>query len=362
MDQATRATVVEKNEKIIAMVIERAKRDFPADIALIGLPGSYGSGDFHEKSDLDLIIINDTERGWGISGCFILGDVGYDIYCTPWSPRIEAQSNLESPWISCLVDLRILYCAKPEYLDKFNAYRQRALERLAKPIGPDCIGRAGRYLDEAKKEYANALLADGLGKARYAAARMSLALINALMSLNNAYFTRGFKRYSEQIAALAHKPQDFMELYAALIDARSVDEIRRQAGIFLRRMAEFSCEMELRFVVLPKPIRENMVGSYEELWCNYRNKLIKAVTEGDKRTAYLVGSGAQEYFDDMRRDRGTKPYDLMKEFDPEDIGAFLTAFLRMMEEYLEECRQVGLGVVEYSCFEELYADYMGTKE
>nr|WP_246318128.1 nucleotidyltransferase domain-containing protein [Paenibacillus taichungensis] len=66
------------------MVIERAKRDFLDDIAIIGLTGSFSTGDFHEKSDLDLIIINNTERGWGISDCFILDDVGYDIYCTPF--------------------------------------------------------------------------------------------------------------------------------------------------------------------------------------------------------------------------------------------------------------------------------------
>jgi len=126
-------------------------------------------------------------------------------------------------------------------------------------------------------------------------------------------------------------------------------------------MAEFWHGRKSRFVELPKPSRGNMVGSYEELWCNYRNKLIKAVAEGDKRTAYLVGSGAQEYFDDMRRDRGTKPYDLMKEFDPDDLGAFLTAFLKLMDEYLGECREVGLQAVEYSSFEELYADYMGVK-
>jgi hypothetical protein len=49
------------------MVIERAKRDFPDDIAIIGLTGSFSTGDFHEKSDLDLININNTDRGWGIS-------------------------------------------------------------------------------------------------------------------------------------------------------------------------------------------------------------------------------------------------------------------------------------------------------
>ena len=53
-----------QNELLINMVIERARRDFLDDIAIIGLTGSFSTGDFHEKSDLDLIIINNTERGW----------------------------------------------------------------------------------------------------------------------------------------------------------------------------------------------------------------------------------------------------------------------------------------------------------
>ena len=83
MDDKTKQYLLEKNNKIINMVIERIKRDFPDDIAIIGLTGSFSTGDFHEKSDLDLVIINNTERGWGISAGFILEDVGYDIYCTP---------------------------------------------------------------------------------------------------------------------------------------------------------------------------------------------------------------------------------------------------------------------------------------
>lgn len=69
MNAEIRQKLKDKNEKLINMVIERARRDFPDDIAIIGLTGSFSTGDFHEKSDLDLIIINNTEQGWGISSC-----------------------------------------------------------------------------------------------------------------------------------------------------------------------------------------------------------------------------------------------------------------------------------------------------
>jgi len=75
MDELKKQELFEKNDKIANMVIERAKRDFPDDIAIIGLSGSFQTDDFHENSDLDLIIINNTPKGWEISDCFILGNV-----------------------------------------------------------------------------------------------------------------------------------------------------------------------------------------------------------------------------------------------------------------------------------------------
>ena len=65
MDEITKQQLFDKNNSLINMVIQRAKRDFPEDIAIIGLTGSFSTGDYHEKSDLDLIIINNTDRPTG---------------------------------------------------------------------------------------------------------------------------------------------------------------------------------------------------------------------------------------------------------------------------------------------------------
>ena len=93
MDDNLRQKLFAKNKQLIDMVIERAKRDFPDDIALIGLTGSFSTNDFHEKSDLDLIIVNNNDKGWGIAECFIYDDVGYDIYCTTWD-NLEQKAAL----------------------------------------------------------------------------------------------------------------------------------------------------------------------------------------------------------------------------------------------------------------------------
>lgn len=358
MDEMTKQNLIEKNKRIINMVIERAKKDFRDDIAIIGLTGSFSTGDFHEKSDLDLIIINNTKRGWEISSCFILEDVGYDIYCTPWETRIEAQSSLNSPTISCLVDLQILYCAKQEYLERFNAYKQRALDALAEPIGNECIGRAKKYIDIAKQEYINTLLSDNVGTVRYAASEILYNLINALVSLNNTYFKRGIKRYMEQLASFRYIPNDFEKLYMAVIDAKTIEEIRNVSYKMLKSIVELYDKMYDKFVKRPVPTYDNLCGTYEELWCNCRNKVIASTESNDKSYAYHAARGAQEYLDEMAECIGTKKFDLMQYFDPDNLLSFKEAFLSIMEEYLEEYNKVGRKVERYDSFEQLYDNYM----
>jgi hypothetical protein len=358
MDADIRQKILNKNDRLISMVIERAKRDFPDDIAIIGLTGSFSTGDFHEKSDLDLIIINNTAQGWGISSCFILEDVGYDIYCTPWETRIEDQANLESPMISCLIDLELLYCAKPEYLDKLSLYKQRALDALAKPIGSECISRAKKNIDIAKQEYTNTLLSEDIGAVRYASCEVVYNLVNALTQLNNTYFKRGLKRYLEEIATYRYVPDDFENIYMAVIDAKTIVEIRSASYRFLESVNDLYNQMYKDFVIQPVPTYDNLGGTYEELWCNSRNKVIASVELNDKSYAYYVAMGIQNFLDEMTESRGTKKFDIMQYFDTDHLQLFKEQFLQVMDEYLEEYNKVGRKVERYDTFEELYNEYM----
>lgn len=358
MDEITKQCLLDKNNKLINMVIERAKRDFSEDIAIIGLTGSFSTGDFHEKSDLDLLIINNTERGWGISSCFILEDVGYDIYCTPWETRIEAQASLNSPMISHLLDLQILYCTKPEYIERLNAYKKRALDELAKPIGEACIGRAKKCIDTAKQDYTNTLLSNDIGAVRYAAGGVLYNLINALVNLNNTYIKRGIKRYLEEFATYRYMPDNFEKIYMAVIDAKTIPEIRNAAFEMLKSVVELYDRMYKKFFKNPAPTHDNLLGTYEELWCNCRNKVIASTKANDKSYAFHVALGAQNYLDEMTEDRGTKKFDLMQYFDADNLSLFKEAFMHTMDEYLEEYKKVGRAVVRYDSSEQLYNDYM----
>jgi len=358
MKEIIKKQLLDKNERLLNMVIERAKRDFMDDIAIIGLTGSFSTGDFHEKSDLDLIIINNTEKGWGISDCFILDDVGYDIYCTPWDTRIQEQSTLESPYVSSLTDLKILYYAKPEDLEKWNAFRQKALDELAKPIGEACLHRAQKWIGLAKQAYSDTMLGEDIGSVRYASADVLYNLVNALVSMNNKCIKRGIKRYLEEIRTYRYVPDDLESLYMSIIEAQTMEEIRMASFNLLNSVTRLHRTMCDTFIVQPVPTFDNLKGTYEELWCNYHNKLLNSVATNDSSYAFFSAYGAQGYLDEMAAEKGTKTFDLMQYFDASHLSVMQEKFLEVMDEYAEEYEKVGREVQRFSTFEQLYAHYM----
>ncbi|WP_339313871.1 nucleotidyltransferase domain-containing protein [Paenibacillus sp. FSL M7-0896] len=358
MNESTKKELLSKNEKLINMVIERAKRDYPEEIAVIGLTGSCRTGDYHEKSDLDLIIINNNNQGWGISSCFILGDIGYDIYCTPWETRIEEQAALESPMISSLIDLQVLYYAKPEDLEKLRVYQQRALDALAKPMGRDSLERAKKWIDLAKQEYANICLAEDKGAVRLASAELVYNLVNALTHMNNTYLKRGLKRYLEDTAAYRYLPVHYETIYMNVICAMTTDEIRSTSGILLKSILDLYSTLYQKYVEQPVPTYDNLAGTYEELWCNYRNKIIASAESKDASYAFYAAMGAQGLLDEMTESRGTRKFELMQYFDASNLDLFKDRFLLAMDDYLEEYQRVGRQPQRYDTCEELYRQYM----
>lgn len=358
MNQENKSALLKKNQQLIDMVIERVKRDFVEDIAIVGLTGSFSTGDFHEKSDLDLIIINNTDRGWEISSCFILGDVGYDIYCTPWETRIKDQSLLASDHAGCLLDMEILYCGKEAYMERLEAYRENARKLLAEPIGRGNLERAAKVLDRAKVSYAEMMTADHIGKKKLTTSQMVLQLINGLVQMNNTYIKGGTIRYVSELKKLKYVPDKFNDLYEKLIMADDEITIEASALKLLKCVVAYYKQLWDQFVETESPSYDNLEGSYEELWCNCKNKVLRTTQVNDLSYTYHVARDAQLFFDEMREMFGTVEVDLMTDFRADNPEALNQSFLEAMALYKKEYDQVGREILKFNDFESLYKHFM----
>jgi len=85
----------------------------------------------------------------------------------------------------------------------------------------------------------------------------------------------------------------------AVIEAKTEDEIRKASHSFLAGVVELYNQLRLKHANKLTPTYDNLKGTYEEAWCNLRNKVLNSVAEKDKSYAFLAAMGAQSYFDEM---------------------------------------------------------------
>jgi len=199
MEQYINKKLEERNERIIEAVIKKAKKVCPGAIALIGIVGSFHSGDIYEKSDLDLCIVINDDSAWKIASCFILGNVAFDIYCTPWS-RLEEMSEYNNPYITKLLELDIIYCDDDKYIQKYMELRAKVTNELNQAYSIKDNEKAEKFVNVAMKEYANIMLSCNYGECRYSTARLLYYIEFAIYMYNKSYIKRGAKRIPEEIS------------------------------------------------------------------------------------------------------------------------------------------------------------------
>ena len=190
MDGSIKKKLEKRNERIINAVIKKANSICPESIALIGVYGSFYTGDIHDKSDLDLCIVINDDEGWKLSSCFILDDVAFDIYCTPWDV-LEDMAEYKNPYITKLLDLNVLYIKEKKFLIRYDELKLKAIKRLKEKFSIKDNENAEKLLEEGIKEYANIMLSSEYGECRYKVAGMLYNIEQAIYIYNKKYGKEG---------------------------------------------------------------------------------------------------------------------------------------------------------------------------
>ena len=215
------------NKTIINAVIKKADALCPNSLALIGVYGSVATGDEHEKSDLDLMILINDENGWILADGFILDDVdvGYDIYCTSWD-MLEGDAQCNHAQLSKLFDSMIVYCKDQSAIKKLDEMKRKAAEILASDKRYD---KANNAYCEAKKMFAESYLTESLSKVRSCAGAVIKFIEDAVMLYNGQYFRKGTKRAFDELRQLK-LPFDLETIIIDIIQAETVEKIERVVG------------------------------------------------------------------------------------------------------------------------------------
>ncbi|MDY2937953.1 MAG: nucleotidyltransferase domain-containing protein, partial [Fusicatenibacter sp.] len=220
----------EVNQKIIDAVIKKAEKICPESLALIGIYGSVASGDEYEKSDLDLLILIQDNRGWQLGTGFILEDsgIGYDIYCTNWD-GLREDSKCHHAQISKLMDSKIVYIKNQQAYEELCRLREQTRQFLASEKRDQ---RVDELIDKAKIAFANAYLHDSLGQVRMDACEVIDDLCDAMMLFHGRYFRLGVKRMLEELASIG-VDDCFLAVIKKIVVCKELSEMRGLLGNLL---------------------------------------------------------------------------------------------------------------------------------
>jgi len=357
MEQALIKQLKDRNDRIIAAIIKKAGMVCPDSLALIGIAGSFHSGDIHEKSDLDLCIVINDEEGWKIASCFILEEVGHDIYCTRWK-KLESMSQYLDPHVTKLLELDIVYCADDAYLERYMALRKKVQDRLNSPFSIEDAKNVQCHLENAMKEYANTMLSDNATESKYASAKMLVSLEYVMYIANKSYIKRGIRRIPEEIKAMKILPKNFVQNYHGLISARTVEEIKSFSTKLMNASKAFVSELIDRVIAKKEITPESIEGTYEEIVSNWRNKMYLAAHTDDAYLALMTMASCQGFYDEFASEYNIDRVRLFEGFEIDNLPRSAELFDAAMDYYRCLYAQVGESVKSYPSIEAFENAYL----
>jgi len=358
MEEYLKKKLEERNDRIIKAIIKKAEDVCPGAIALIGIAGSFHSGDIYEKSDLDLCIVINDDSGWKIASCFILGDVAFDIYCTPWS-RLEEMSEYNNPYITKLLELDIVYCSDDIYMQRYIELRSMVTSILNKPYSIEDNEKAEKFVNEASKAYADVMLSSKYGQCRFAAAGMLNFIEFAIYMYNKAYIKRGIKRIPEEISTMKYLPKGFNELYSELIREESTSGTKEISTRLMRTLKDFAKLMKDKATSKKEISEADIKGTYEEIYSNWKNKMYHAADKGDTYLSLMTAASCQYFYDDMYSEYNIDHVDLMKNITSNNLALWSDEFDNAMQEYKKNYDRLGAEVKCYKDLDEFERKYLG---
>ena len=349
-----------RNEKIIEAVLEKEKTMCPGAVALIGIYGSFQTGDIHPLSDLDLLILINDDRGWQLGTAFIQEDlgVGHDIYCTSWE-NLRNDACFTHPHISKLMDSRIVYCADEKYRTELEKLQEQVLNKIREPFGEEDYQKAENELKEAQCCYAKAMIAEKMDDVRRHAGGVVWHVENAVALLNKTYFRMGVKRRYEELKAMENRPEKLCGMIDDILTAATVICVKERLTFLMKELD--SCFRKVRQSIQPerKPVSaEALAGTYEEMFSNWHGKMVLAAERGDCHLAFMSLESLNEMLCDIAEGVDIETYNALSAYVPEDLQKTAENAAAVLQNYLQEYRQAGLKEKRYADIETFIAAYL----
>ncbi len=363
MDKQEIKALHDRNNIIIKLVLEKVQNECPDSVDLIGIAGSFCNGDIYLKSDLDLVIIKSDDGASCLNKCFILEDVGFDIYTSNWAV-FEHMAEYHDPYVTKLFDLDIVYSKDVEALKIYRSLQ----DTLKKNMNDDEYVRKqiSNHFSNVLSNYYTLKDTQDRGNFYRLLARIIQELEFTLFMINRSYIKRGVKRIPEEIEKLEILPSSFIGVYKSIFKSNSLEDIKLNVFKLINNTRYLLDKMGIDYKTsdiqqkskIKKDAKaEDLVGTYEEIYSNWRNKMYHAASINSHYLSFMTMSSCQQFYDDFADSFNIPHIELLEYYDSKDLEKNAQSFDRALEEWKKLYDAFDLPVQQFASIEELKSSY-----
>lgn len=345
----------EINSRLVQWITNKVETEYPDDISLVCIYGSYLSGTMNSRSDVDCYFVPKTQRGNEMAATFILDGVGYDIFPMSWE-RLEAIADLRTGLQPLIGDARIIYCGDHHDETRFRSLQaqlKRSLQDDAyvQMIATHRCKEAARLFASVDPDEAPSVILKTLG-------RMIMALADAVAIQNHDYYHFGLKKQYEELQS--RFPGHIAEGYRSVIEADDAAQAYRRAALLLEDVCAcigVKCEPqavpEERPHAAAQPDAFALAELYQEI-CSTFNKIYVCCENGNHILAFLSAVCLQGDLDEAV-ELGCPRYDLLQSFHCQSLPEFSDAARQIEEDLVRFIQTSGGHIASFDSFEQFEA-------
>jgi hypothetical protein len=303
------------------LLVEKIKKNYSEDVAVVVIMGSTIYNDTHPKSDLDMYFVVNNPRGYELAMTFIIDGIGFDFWPISWE-RLTRIANYEERITSILTEGKVIYSGSEEDLKRFNDLKASALDTSDRK---KFVEKSRKVFDQVYKHYFLLEQSSDISSARKHGINVIFTLTYALALLNRDTIKRGRGKLKSEIMSMNLVPEDFELNYDVIFDKSSLTEIK-EASMSLIQSTETLLKSEEQKLLESRDFKDQLDGFYEEL-INFYNKINHGCEVGDYVTAFYAAAEIENEIDDVLEPTGQNSKqlpDMIGAYDPNYISGFLS--------------------------------------
>ena len=362
MKEIEKEKLYKRNNEIIQFLLNKIENSCKDSVDLIGIGGSFCNGDIHKNSDLDLAIIVNNDKANVLDKCFIMDNVGFDIYTQSWS-NFEKMSEYNNPYVTKLFDLNIIYKRNDEVIKKYLLLQEKVKENMKET--KSISKKISNYFVQTLIEYNKLKNTNDIKIGYKLLAKIILNIEYIIYMINGKYVKRGIKRVPEEISNMSILPEGFLDTYLDITNCVTINEIKNKCCVLINSVKKMLDKYNIIYEEKDdyktdiikqerkKLSSDDLTGTYEEMYSNYKNKMYHAIDINNRYLSFMTMAGCQEFYDGITSVFDTDEINLLEKYDPNNLEKNAVNFDKAMLEWKKLYDQFDKKIVSIKNIDEI---------